>query len=171
MIAVKTYGKYWENHENDPGFKITQKQMVEDIPKMIKIIPYWMVMGWIELMQDPTEAITVKAGDHILHWFMANKPQQELLNALQGYLKMMSLTSSLGGNVKVITHGAGDISEATEKPQKFQRYIQGLGAKLAKDAFNIEMIQDKNTINKITVDSISLILFWTMKGWIKFPEL
>ena len=171
MVAVKTYGKYWENHEKDPGFNLSQEQMAKDIPNMIKIIPYWLVKGWIEPMQDPKEALQGKQGDLMTHWAMGNKPQQEVLNSLKEYLGMMKLTTGLGGNVKVITHGAGDVSEATDKPALLQRYLQGLGAKLAKDAFNLEMIQNEKDAQQLKLNCLGLIMFWTLKGWIEYPEL
>ena len=68
-------------------------------------------------------------------------------------------------------HGVGPISGKETHVQKFFQLIRAGTAKMAKDCFDLEYLNDENKIQQLYDDCFHIALFWTMKGWLKLPDL
>lgn len=151
--------------------------------KIKKIIAYWYARGWIDPLPDYGQPlISAKddynpylSGDHKQQYLMGAKADQETLDMIRSYMDftMINMASSGGSGPFMMTHihGVGSVSGKYSPVERFVQLIRAGGAKMAKDCFDLEYLDDKNKIQQLYNDCFDILLFWTMKGWLKLPDL
>ncbi|QEE15000.1 hypothetical protein DSAG12_00823 [Promethearchaeum syntrophicum] len=152
----------------------------EIFDKVKYLITYWYARGWIEPLLDYGKPL-IKAkkdsylsGNYLKQYLMGAKADQATIEMIRSYMDftMINLVfSGEPGPFKMNIHGAGPISRHITPVKRFFQLIKASGAKMAKEYFNLRNLNNEREIQRLYDDSFHVLLFWTMKGWLKLPDL
>ncbi|MHA1521125.1 MAG: hypothetical protein ACTSRK_13155 [Promethearchaeota archaeon] len=162
------------------GRMLAEKKAItkEDFP-ILEYIPmlvmYWYAKKWL-----PPYTANDKIIRHISasrttpdQWLLGYKPDQETLDIAQN---IMHYTASIGlmeksNTMTVFSFGAGKIDPEASPPQKIKSLIHTAGMKVAKSCYGLEGCDSDKEFRSIILEGSSLVMYWTMKGWLEFPVL
>lgn len=162
--------------------KNLQDKDIETFNKVKQLILYWFAKRWIGPLPDFGKPMKPSNGENFYlrgnykkQYLEGAEPDQETLEMIRSYLDftMMQMSFSGGSGPFMMTniHGVGPVSGKVSPVQRFFQLTQAGGAKMAKDCFNLEVLDNKNEIQKLYLDCHHILLFWTMKWWLKLPDL
>ena len=156
----------------------------ESFRKIKRLIAYWYARGWIDPLPEYGQPLKIakdeafnpySEGEYKHQYLKGAKVDQETLEMIQSYIEftMMDLLSSRipGLFAGMYIHGIGTVSGEYTPVERFYQLLNAGGAKMAKDCFDLEYLDDDNKIQQLYFESFNILLFWTMKGWLKLPDL
>lgn len=156
----------------------------ESFMKIKRLIAYWYARGWIDPLPEYGQQLKIakdeafnpySEGEYKQQYLKGAKVDQETLEMIQSYIEftMMDLLSSRipGLFAGMYIHGIGNVSGEYTPVERFYQLINAGGAKMAKDCFDLEYLDDDNKIQHLYLECFHILIFWTMKGWLKLPDL
>ncbi len=155
---------------------VKHKGIVEDIKYLI---PYWYARGWIEPLNKYGNPLIKTKEDSFLRnnyrqqYLMGAKPDPATLDMIRSYMDFTMFNLVFPGDPFLMTavHGVGPVSRNISPVKRFNQLIRACGAKLAKEHFNLRNLHNEREIQQLYDNCFHILLFWTMKGWLKIPDL
>ncbi|MHA1720836.1 MAG: hypothetical protein ACTSWX_02410 [Promethearchaeota archaeon] len=150
--------------------------------KVRELIAYWYAREWIGPLPDYGQPLdenddedTYFRGDYKEQYLQGAKADKETIDMIASYIDFtmtqLAFSGMPGPFAMSYIHGVGTVSGDYTPVERYFQLIQAGGAKLAKDCFDLEELDDEKEIQQLYQECFNILLFWTMKGWLKLPDL
>ncbi|MCF2141212.1 MAG: hypothetical protein K9W44_14225 [Candidatus Lokiarchaeota archaeon] len=148
------------------------EQHAHILPHIPILVMYWYARNWLQ-PYSANDVYIQGAEENSKKpekWLLGYKPDENTLGIAEMMMDFGSF-GFMGGSMQMFSSGGGFMNPNISLPQKYWKLLLSAGSKIANDVLSYKKYNSNRDFRNIQAEGVGLVLYWTMKGWLKFPSI